>query len=145
MMWLWIEQQEECIWIRSHFLEDVFWETVAWMQEQALWSKCQRGGGLFQTVGLEVFLFVDGTQRAKFWHKWCWLKRCLSPSLWWWLCWLCLGQRGLCVMPGSMGFFTMLGSVGLFVSHLGQWGYIMPGSWVRGSCCSMHGSAGLYY
>ena len=38
-------------------------------------------------------------------------------------------------MPGSMGPFTMPGSVGLFVSHLGQWGYIMPGSWVTGSCC----------
>ena len=29
-------------------------------------EQMSKGGGLFQTVGLEVFLFVDGTQRAKF-------------------------------------------------------------------------------
>ena len=133
-MWLWTEQEEEFSWIKKSLfrrcvLRDSCLNAGADFMEQM--SK----GGLFQPVGPEAFLFVDGTQRLKLWRKWCWLKRCLSPSLWWWLCRLCLGQRSLCVMPGSMGPFTMPGSVGLFVSHLGQWGYIMPGSWVTGSCC----------
>jgi len=122
-MWLWTEQEEEFSWIKKSLfrrcvLRDSCLNAGADFMEQM--SK----GGLFQPVGPEAFLFVDGTQRLKLWHKWCWLKRCLSPSLWWWLCWLCLGQRSLCHawVNGSL-----------------------HNAWVSGSLCVTSGSMGLYH